>query len=230
MANGGTIFLDEVGELPLDLQSKLLRVLQQGEFDPVGSSRTVSVDVRVICATNRDLKQMSKEGKFRQDLFYRLNVFPIDAPPLRDRADDIVLLASAFAQKCEKRFGRNLEPLSQNLIERLKSYSWPGNIRELHNVLEHSFITSSGPELELDHSIPEIQSTKSGVESTLLESSRNGFLTENDFKKLEHDNLLNALESTNWQIYGASGAAELLGMNPSNLRSRIKTLGIKRPY
>ncbi|MGB3730055.1 MAG: sigma 54-interacting transcriptional regulator [Thermodesulfobacteriota bacterium] len=229
LANGGTIFLDEVGELPLDLQSKLLRVLQEGEFDPVGSSRTVSVDVRVICATNRDLSGLTKEGRFRQDLFYRLNVFPIDVPPLRDRADDIVLLASAFAQKCAKRFGRNLEPLSQNLIERLKSYSWPGNIRELHNVLERSFITSSGPELELDHSIPEIESTKSDGDSTLLESSRSGFLTENDFKKLEHDNLLNALESTNWQIYGDNGAAELLGMNPSTLRSRIKTLGIKRP-
>lgn len=229
LANGGTIFLDEVGELPLDLQSKLLRVLQEGEFDPVGSSRTVSVDVRVICATNRDLSGLTKEGRFRQDLFYRLNVFPIDVPPLRDRADDIVLLASAFAQKCAKRFGRNLEPLSQNLIERLKSYSWPGNIRELHNVLERSFITSSGPELELDHSIPEIESTKSDGASTLLGSSGSGFLTERDFKKLEHDNLLNALESTNWQIYGDNGAAELLGMNPSTLRSRIKTLGIKRP-
>lgn len=229
LANGGTIFLDEVGELPLDLQSKLLRVLQEGEFDPVGSSRTVSVDVRVICATNRDLSGLTKEGKFREDLFYRLNVFPIDVPPLRDRADDIALLASAFAQRCAKRFGKNLGTLSENTIERLKSYSWPGNIRELHNVLERSFITSSGPELELDHSIPEIQSNKSDGISTPLQSSRGGFLTESDFKKLEHDNLLNALESTNWQIYGDSGAAELLGMNPSTLRSRIKTLGIKRP-
>ena len=228
LADGGAIFLDEIGELPLDLQSKLLRVLQEGEFDPVGSSKTVKVDVRVICATNRNLGEMSKEGKFREDLFYRLNVFPIEVPPLKDHPDDIVLLASAFAEKCAKRFGRKLEPLSQDLIERLKSYSWPGNIRELHNVLERSFITSEGPELQLDHWIPEIGSIKSGGEGSLSATSEVQFITEQDFKKLEYENLLNALESTQWRIYGASGAAELLGMNPSTLRSRIKTLGIKR--
>lgn len=229
LADGGTIFLDEVGELPLDLQSKLLRVLQEGEFDPVGSSKTVNVDVRVICATNRNLNELTKEGKFREDLFYRLNVFPIDVPPLRDRPDDIALLARAFVEKCAKRFGRNLGTLSVNVIERLKSYSWPGNIRELHNVLERSFITSSGPELELDHSIPENGSPKPSGDVNLSAKTEGKFITEQDFKKLEYDNLLNALESTSWQIYGASGAAELLGMNPSTLRSRIKTLGIKRP-
>jgi PAS domain S-box-containing protein len=227
LAHGGTIFLDEVGELPLDLQSKLLRVLQEGEFDPVGSSRTVNVDVRVICATNRDLNGLTKEGKFREDLFYRLNVFPIDVPPLRDRVDDIALLASAFAEKCAKRFGRNLEPLSVNLIERLKSYRWPGNIRELHNVIERSFITSSGAELELNHSLVEIDSGKSSGEANLADSTNGKFLTEQDFKKLEYENLVNALESTKWRIYGKDGAAELLGMNPSTLRSRIKALAIK---
>jgi PAS domain S-box-containing protein len=228
LADGGTIFLDEVGELPLDLQSKLLRVLQEGEFEPVGSSKTQKIDVRVICATNRDLKKMSNEGKFREDLFYRLNVFPIDVPPLRDRVDDIALLTSAFAEKCAKRFGRNLEPLSVNLIERLKSYSWPGNIRELHNVLERSFITSSGAELELDHSLVEINGNKPGNAEHSSIKSREKLLTEQDFKKLEHDNLVNALESTKWRIYGKDGAAELLGMNPSTLRSRIKALAIKR--
>ncbi|GJM14972.1 MAG: hypothetical protein DHS20C13_02990 [Thermodesulfobacteriota bacterium] len=229
LADGGTIFLDEIGELPLDLQSKLLRVLQEGEFDPVGSSITVKVDVRAICATNRDLNEMVREGKFREDLFYRLNVFPINVPPLKDRPDDIPLLASAFVEKCAKRFGRRLGPLSPDITERLKSYSWPGNIRELHNVIERSLITSPGSELMLDNTLPETNGNFSSLEENLLDSNERGVITENDFKKLEQDNLLNALESTKWRIYGKNGAAELLGMNPSTLRSRIKTLGIKRP-
>lgn len=229
LADGGTIFLDEVGELPLELQSKLLRVLQEGEFDPVGSSKTKRVDVRVICATNRDLGEMVGEGKFREDLFYRLNVFPIIVPPLKDRLDDIPLLAAAFTQKCAKRFGRAMEPMSSDIVEHLMSYNWPGNIRELYNVIERSFITSPGAELRLDSVIPEICTSRSGEAQILVNSESNGFITEKDFKKLEHDNLLNALQSTKWRIYGKDGAAELLGMNPSTLRSRIKTLGIKRP-
>ncbi len=229
LADGGTIFLDEIGELPLDLQSKLLRVLQEGEFDPVGSSKTIKVDVRVICATNRDLNEMVKGGKFREDLFYRLNVFPINVPPLKDRPDDIPLLASAFAEKCAKRFGRKLGPLSPNIMERLRNYGWPGNIRELHNVIERSFITSPGSDLMLDNTLPETNGNSSSVEENLLDDNKRGVITENDFKKLEQDNLLNALKSTKWRIYGKNGAAELLGMNPSTLRSRIKTLGIKRP-
>src|SRR6516164_827240 len=155
LAHGGTIFLDEVGELPLDLQSKLLRVLQEGEFEPVGSSQTIKVDVRVLAATNRDLDKSVREGKFREDLYYRLNVFPIELPPLRARRDDIGLLAAAFAQKFAQRMGRGLEPLSKDCVRRLQAYSWPGNVRELQNIIERGVITSRDGQLNLDRALPE---------------------------------------------------------------------------
>ncbi len=228
LADKGTIFLDEIGELPLELQSKLLRVLQEGEFEPIGTSMSTKVDVRVICATNRDLKKMVAEGKFREDLFYRLNVFPIDVPPLRERSDDVLLLASSFVKKCAKTLGTNVYRVTEESMERLRSYSWPGNIRELHNVIERAVITSSGAELSLDSSLPQIANTAPNQNDSYSHSPDKP-LTELDLKKLEHQNLINALESTKWRIYGKDGAAELLGMNPSTLRSRLKTLGIKRP-
>src|SRR5262249_2210171 len=144
LADGGTIFLDEVGELPLELQSKLLRVLQEGEFEPVGSSRTRKVDVRVVAATNRDLQRAVSEGKFREELFYRLNVFPLPLPPLRERGDDVVMLAERFARQFAARAGQRLAPLSAEAAARLRRYSWPGNVRELQNVIERAVITARG--------------------------------------------------------------------------------------
>ena len=229
LADKGTIFLDEIGELPLELQSKLLRVLQEGEFEPIGTSRSTKVDVRVICATNRDLKKMVAEGKFREDLFYRLNVFPIDVPPLRERSEDVLLLASAFVKKCAKTLGTNVYTITEESMGRLQDYSWPGNIRELHNVIERAVITSTGAELSLESSLPKIAKTASNQNKDLYSPSPDKPLTEVGLKKLEYENLINALESTQWRIYGKDGAAELLGMNPSTLRSRLKTLGIKRP-
>ncbi len=155
LAHGGTIFLDEVGELPLDLQSKLLRVLQEGEFEPVGSSHTRKVDVRVIAATNRDLQTCVRDSKFREDLYYRLNVFPLQLPPLRERREDIGILASVFAQKFAQRMGRTLEPLSEDCLRRLQAYSWPGNVRELQNIIERAVITSRDGKLDLDRALPE---------------------------------------------------------------------------
>ncbi len=229
LANGGTIFLDEIGELPLDLQSKLLRVLQEREFEPVGSSRSVKVDVRVICATNRDLRQMVEDKKFREDLYYRLDVFPIEIPPLRDRGDDIALLASVFADKCAKRFGKIIDPLSVNCIRRLLDYDWPGNIREMQNVIERAIITSPSSKINLELTLSGIFETKYNKEINSTEESSKIIRTEKELKELEYQNLIQALESTKWRIYGTDGAAELLGMNPSTLRSRIKTFGIKRP-
>ena len=229
LADGGTIFLDEIGELPLDLQSKLLRVLQEGEFEPVGSSKSIKVDVRVICATNRDLRQMVEDKKFREDLYYRLDVFPIDIPPLRDRGDDITLLASVFSEKCVKRFGKKIDPLSANCIQRLLDYHWPGNIRELQNVIERAIITSPNSKINLDQILSGTYRTKYNKEINTAKESSKTILTERELKELECQNLIRALESTEWRIYGTEGAAELLGMNPSTLRSRIKTFGIKRP-
>jgi len=229
LADGGTIFLDEIGELPLDLQSKLLRVLQEGEFEPVGSSKSIKVDVRVICATNRDLRQMVEDKKFREDLYYRLDVFPIDIPPLRDRGDDITLLASVFSEKCVKRFGKKIDPLSANCIQHLLDYHWPGNIRELQNVIERAIITSPNSKINLDQILSGTYRTKYNKEINTAKESSKTILTERELKELECQNLIRALESTEWRIYGTEGAAELLGMNPSTLRSRIKTFGIKRP-
>jgi transcriptional regulator with GAF, ATPase, and Fis domain len=154
LADGGSIFLDEVGELPLELQSKLLRVLQEGEFEPVGSSRTRKANVRVIAATNRKLSEEVKAGRFREDLYYRLNVFPIEVPPLRERGEDIPLLAASFVRRFAQRIGRPLEPLSPEDVRRLQAYSWPGNVRELENLMERAVITAEGGRLNLDRALP----------------------------------------------------------------------------
>lgn len=228
LADGGTIFLDEVGELPLDLQAKLLRVIQEGEFEPVGSSQTKMVDVRIIAATNRDLAQAVKEGDFREDLYYRLNVFPITLPPLRDRGEDVALIASVFARRFAHRLGRRIEPLSQECIQRLQAYSWPGNVRELMSVIERAVITSRDGRLNLDRALPEsaddavTTSASSDMAGTRIRTAR-------EFEELERRNLLCALEATGWRVAGENGAARMLGINPSTLNSRLKALGINRP-
>jgi PAS domain S-box-containing protein len=228
LADRGTFFLDEIGELSLDLQAKLLHVLQEGEFEPVGSSQTRKVDVRVIAATNRDLHHDVQNGRFREDLFYRLNVFPIVVPPLRERRDDIPLLASAFAKTFAQKMGRTIDPLSQEDAERLKSYDWPGNVRELLNVIERSVITSRGGKLNLDRALPETAKDVIAEEMVSPEKSTKQVLKAEELQKLEKKNIINALEASGWKIAGENGAARLLGIPPSTLNSRMKALGIKR--
>jgi PAS domain S-box-containing protein len=225
LADGGTIFLDEVGELPLELQSKLLRVLQEGEFEPVGSSRTRKVDVRVVAATNRDLQKATAEGKFREDLFYRLNVFPLTLPPLRERGADVVLLAERFARHFAARAGQQLAPLSAEAAARLRRYAWPGNVRELQNVIERAVITATGGQLNLDRALPV---TTLADDASRPEATAGALLTAKDLALLERDNLRRALDATGWQIAGDSGAARLLGMAPSTVASRVKALGLRR--
>jgi PAS domain S-box-containing protein len=222
MAHGGTIFLDEIGELPVELQGKLLRVLQDGEFEPVGSSRTRKVDVRVVAATNRDLLASIAEGRFREDLYYRLSVFPITLPPLRERGEDIVELAEAFARQFAARMGRRAEPLSTAMAARLEAYAWPGNVRELQNVIERAVITAEGGVLNLDRALP-----AAGVAAPQATGGVE-LLTMDDLARLERDNLKRALDRTDWQVAGESGAARLLGMAPSTLASRMKALGLRR--
>jgi transcriptional regulator with GAF, ATPase, and Fis domain len=231
LADGGTIFMDEVGELPLDLQAKLLRVLQEGEFEPVGSSKTIQVDIRVIAATNRRLEQMVKDGTFRNDLLYRLNVFPIHLPPLRERSDDIVLLAEAFARNLARRNGRPVPRLTEADKVRLKRYDWPGNIRELQNVIERAFITSrDGRTLNLERALPEDMARVTAPERIAAPTmSQERIFTDAEIRQLEKDNMVCALTKANWKISSTGGAAELLGVNPNTLSSRMKSLGIERP-
>jgi PAS domain S-box-containing protein len=227
LAHGGTIFLDEIGELPLDLQPKLLRVIQEAEFEPVGSSQARKVDVRLIAATNRDLEKLIRAGQFREDLFYRLNVFPIRLPPLRERLDDIAMLATAFARNFARRMGRPLEPLSDDCVKRLQSYSWPGNVRELQNIIERAMITSRDGRLNLDRALPESGALRA------IKPSESGVTTKNvhtakEFEELERNNIIAALEASRWKVAGQKGAAQLLGVKPTTLSSRIRALGIER--
>jgi len=231
LADQGSIFLDEIGELSLDLQSKLLRVLQEGEFAPVGSSRVRKVDVRVIAATNRDLRQAVRQGAFREDLYYRLNVFPIQLPPLRERRDDIAPLAAAFAQNFSQRMGRHIEPPSEECQERLRAYGWPGNVRELQNVIERAVITAHDDCLNLDKALPDsAHSTinKSAPSSAKIYGGSSRILQSDELQQLERANILRALESSDWRVAGKTGAAERLGMNPSTLYSRMRALKIHK--
>ncbi|MCC6491359.1 MAG: sigma 54-interacting transcriptional regulator [Candidatus Hydrogenedentes bacterium] len=228
LAHGGTIFLDEVGELPVDLQSKLLRVLQEGELEPVGSAHTRKVDVRVIAATNRDLLAAVKSGGFREDLYYRLHVFPIEVPPLRERGEDVVLLASEFAVKYAKRIGRAIQTPSREDLRRLQSYSWPGNIRELENVIERAVITAQNGRLNLARALPDAGAAVAAA-MPLAVSDNGAIKTIAELEELERENLVRALMTCDWKVSGDSGAARLLGMNPSTLSSRMKTLGVQRP-
>lgn len=228
LADHGTIFLDEVGEIPIDLQGKLLRVLQENEFERVGDDQTRRVDVRVIAATNRDLKVAVANGEFREDLYYRLSVFPINVPPLRDRTDDVISLAQHFLQQTAKDFGRAELQLTQRQAEALREYSWPGNVRELKNVIERAVILSPGNTLRLDLSIPDDQQEPLTTVGPMLPAP-DEVLTEAEMQELARNNVLAALKRSAWKVSGSGGAAELLGVKPSTLSDRIRSLGIKKP-
>lgn len=225
-ADRGTIFLDEIGELPLDIQAKLLRVLQEGEFDPVGSAVTKKVDVRVLAATNRDLKRAVREGTFREDLFYRLNVFPLQLPPLRERGEDVVRLATLFAQQFATRMGRAIAPLNAESAQRLQRYGWPGNVRELQNVIERAVITANDGHLNLERALPEVRADASVADKGVSIPGR--ILSARELEELERANILRALDAANWKVSGEKGAAALLGINASTLSSRMKALNIQR--
>lgn len=227
LADGGTIFLDEVGELPIELQAKLLRVLQEGEIERVGSSSTRKVDVRVIAATNRDLLSAIQNGEFREDLYYRLAVFPLELPPLRERGDDVCLLAADFLKTHAQRIGKAIAPLSDRDRSALRAYPWPGNVRELYNVIERAVITAVDGTLNLERALP---SARQSPDRTPAAGPAAGtaVLTSSDLQKLERDNILRALEASGWRVSGDAGAASLLGMNASTLSSRMKALGIQR--
>jgi DNA-binding NtrC family response regulator/ligand-binding sensor domain-containing protein len=214
LADGGTLFLDEIGDLPLDLQVKLLRVLQEGEFDRVGGSKPVHVNVRIIAATNRDLQKEIKAGRFREDLFFRLNVFPIFLPPLRERPEDIPLLVNYFIKKYSVRVGKTIEMVPKNLLDSFTTYQWPGNVRELENVVERAVITSRGKSLSLEEGLPAIE-----------KNSDTGFLS---LEEMEKEHIHRALQLTNWRVSGEHGAAKLLGINAKTLESRMQKLGISR--
>jgi len=227
LADGGTIFLDEIGELPLELQGKLLRVLQEGELETVGGSRTRKVDVRVLAATNRDLLEMAKHGKFREDLYYRLNVFPLRIPPLRERGDDVLVLAQTFIRHFSKRMGKQVLPLAADQERRLKGYNWPGNVRELQNVIERAVITCRDGRIDLERALPE-PAPPAVVEASHAESEGR-IHTMQELEALERENILRALEACDWRVAGERGAARVLGINPSTLASRMKALSISRP-
>ncbi len=215
LADGATIFLDEIGDLPLELQAKLLRVLQEGEFERVGSAKTMTVDVRVIAATNRDLEKAVQHGGFRSDLYYRINVFPVRLPALRERKEDIPLLVGYFARKYGAKMGKRIETIPHAAIEALKTYPWPGNVRELENVIERAVILTQGSQLELGDWLPKTSAAPVGQSVPTLE-------------ELERAHILGVLERTGWRVSGEKGAANLLGLKPTTLEARMKKLGITR--
>jgi PAS domain S-box-containing protein len=228
LADGGTIFLDEVGEIPMSLQSKLLRVLQESEYERVGDDRTHSVDVRVIAATNRDLERAVEEGTFREDLYYRLSVFPIEVPPLRDRGEDVVQLASHFLERTCLEFGHGPLTLSKQQAALLKRYDWPGNVRELKNVIERAVILSRGKVLRLDLAMADILNPARAAEGDRDESGR-GVMTDAQLREMERENMLAALRLADWRVSGPQGAARLLGIKPTTFADRMKKFGLNRP-
>ncbi len=227
LADGGTLFLDEVGEIPLSQQGKLLRALQEGEFERVGDDKTVKVDVRVVAATNRVLMDEIKAGRFREDLYYRLSVFPLDVPPLRERVEDIAPLAFFFLEKICRDLGRETLRMTQNHIAILKKQVWPGNIRELKNVIERAVISSTGNRLRLDVAVPD-SSEESPLATNISAPEPGNFITNEEFRKLEKVNITAALQHAGWKVWGDEGAAELLGMKPSTLAYQMKALGIDK--
>jgi len=227
LAHGGTLFLDEVGEIPLSLQGKLLRALQEREFERVGDDRTVKVDVRVVAATNRNLSDEVRAGRFREDLFYRLSVFPIEVPPLRERLDDIGPLAMHFLRSICKDLGRELPKMTRRHIEMLRAHHWPGNIRELRNVIERAVISSRGTKLRLDMALSEPPASEPQT-SAAVQVADSEYLTDAEFRALEKANLVAALEHAKWKVWGETGAAELLGIKPSTLKYRMQNFGIDK--
>jgi formate hydrogenlyase transcriptional activator len=240
LAHGGTIFLDEIGELPLDMQAKLLRVLQEKEFERVGGSEPLRVDVRVIAATNRDLAQAMAEKTFREDLYYRLCVFPVRIPPLRERQGDISVLAGKFVQQFSRQIGKEISGISKAALKRLESWHWPGNVRELRNIVERAVILARGPLLEIGEEILAVQRNTADSAPGSAESMAR---TDNEkpdsipktpsesggLRDVERQHILDVLQKTGWRIEGEKGAARILGMNPNTLRSRMKKLDLKRP-
>ena len=226
LAAGGTVFLDEIGEIPLDLQSKLLRALQEHEFERVGDEQTVKVDVRIVAATNVDLEAEVKAGRFREDLFYRLSVFPIEVPPLRERANDIAPIAQHFLDRACVELGHDPLKLSKQQVDSLNRHNWPGNIRELKNVIERAVILSKGGRARLDLAMPLESRMSRSAESTLTAES--DFVTDAEIRELEISNMIAALRHANWRVWGADGAAELLGLKPSTLTYRMKVFDIRK--
>jgi transcriptional regulator with GAF, ATPase, and Fis domain len=213
IADGSTIFLDEIGELSGDLQAKLLHVLEQGQFERLGSPNTVSIDVRVVAATNRDIAAAVRDGNFREDLYYRLNVFPIEVPPLCHRREDIPMLVWAFVQEFSDKMGKKIEMIPRKAMEQLQSYPWPGNVRELRNVIERAMILTKGTSLHVD-----------------MPKSKHSIHPQNmGLEEFEKNHIIDILSLTNWRVRGKNGAAELLQLNPSTLESKMQKLGIKRP-
>jgi transcriptional regulator with GAF, ATPase, and Fis domain len=211
LADKSTLFLDEIGELPLDLQSKLLRVLEEGEFERLGSTKTQHVDVRIIAATNRDIEQEIKDGKFRQDLFYRLNVFPVVIPPLRERPEDIPLLVRSIVKEFQKKLGKEIENIPKKTMEALQSYLWPGNVRELRNIIEHAMILCKGETLNVD----------------LPASMPSETVAAGKLENIERSHIIEVLNQTGWRISGSGGAAEILGLKRTTLNSKLKKLDIR---
>lgn len=228
-AEGGTIFLDEIGEVPLELQSKLLRVLQEKSYERVGEDRTRRADVRIIAATNRDLKTEAEARRFREDLYYRLNVFPVQVAPLRARREDIPLLSQHFINNSVKEMGCAKPRLTRAGVIQLQNYDWPGNIRELRNLIERAVILARGKTLEFDLPVRHTQTPAVSPKLSAESFAEAGFFTEAEMLQKERDNLARVLANANWKIKGADGAAELMGIKPNTLLARIKKLGMKRP-
>jgi transcriptional regulator with GAF, ATPase, and Fis domain len=215
LAHGGTLFLDEIGEVPADIQSKLLRILQHGQFERLGSPRTIRVDVRIIAATNRSLIDEVKAGRFRRDLYYRLNVFPITMPPLRERRGDLAPLARHLVDRLARKHQRHIDTIPSPVLERLTAYNWPGNVRELENVLERAIITTPGTTLELQEALTPEPDEPFAPATTLMVD-------------VERSHILRMLYANEWRIEGPGGAARALGLKPSTLRSRMRRLGVTR--
>jgi transcriptional regulator with GAF, ATPase, and Fis domain len=215
IADGATLFLDEIGELPLELQPKLLQVIQTGEFERLGSSNTIKVDVRIIAATNRNLEEEVRKGRFREDLWYRLNIFPITMPPLRGRMEDIPLLVHFYVKMISRRLGKTIDIIPASAMNAIQNYHWPGNVRELENVLERAVINSSGPKLRL---VDELKKPRKDLSSS-----------QNTLEAVERDHIVKVLEQAHWKVGGKNSAAEILGLNRSTLRARMRKLNIRKP-
>jgi formate hydrogenlyase transcriptional activator len=226
LANHGTIFLDEIGEIPLELQPKLLRVLQEREFERLGSTRTIRTEVRLIAATNRDLAAMVQEQKFRADLFFRLNVFPVELPPLRDRPEDIPLLVRHFAEEFSRRMGRRIEAISSQTMNALRQYRWPGNIRELQNVIERSVILSSGPTLKLPIADLQSRPMPASTNNVSQPHSARRRPVRSILAEVDRNQIIRALKETGGRIGGPSGAAASLGLKRTTFITRMRKLGI----